>query len=262
MDLEKYLAPAGEQPLDRMVTDGGFVGIFRTVACVGDSLSSGEFEATAKDGSRMYLDFYDYSWGQYLARMAGCTVYNFSRGGMTGKWYWETYGAEKSLWDEEKKAQAYVVALGVNDVLNKNWPLGTVSDICLEDETKNAETFAGYYGAIIQRYQKIAPRAKFFLMTIPRENDDEERDARKAAHAALLHEIAALLPDCYVLDFYRYAPVYDADFKHRFFLGGHMNACGYRLTAEMVASYIDYIIRHNVEDFRQVSFIGTHYEYK
>ena len=59
MDIKKYLAPENEKPLDRMVTDGGFVGIFRTIACVGDSLSSGEFEATAEDGHRLYLDFFD-----------------------------------------------------------------------------------------------------------------------------------------------------------------------------------------------------------
>ena len=34
-----------EKPLDNLVTNGGFTGIFRTIACVGDSLSSGEFES-------------------------------------------------------------------------------------------------------------------------------------------------------------------------------------------------------------------------
>ena len=36
----------------------------------------------------------------------------------------------------------------------------------------------------------------------------------------------------------------------------------YRLTALMVESYIDYIIRNNPEDFKQVSFIGTPYYYE
>ena len=74
-----------EKPLDNLVTDGGFTGIFRTIACVGDSLSSGEFESIDDDGKKHYHDYYDYSWGQYMARMAGCTVYNFSKGGMTAK---------------------------------------------------------------------------------------------------------------------------------------------------------------------------------
>ena len=36
----RYTAPEGELPLDNLVTDGGYASIFRTVAFVGDSLSS------------------------------------------------------------------------------------------------------------------------------------------------------------------------------------------------------------------------------
>jgi len=32
---------------------------------------------------------------------------------------------------------------------------------------------------------------------------------------------------------------------------------GYLLTATMTLSYIDYIIRHNMDDFKQIGFIGT-----
>jgi hypothetical protein len=31
------------------------------------------------------------------------------------------------------------------------------------------------------------------------------------------------------------------------------------LTAKIVSSYIDYIIRHNIADFRRVAFINTEY---
>ena len=55
--------------------------------------------------------------------------------------------------------------------------------------------------------------------------------------------------------------VYDVDFRKKFFMGGHMNPCGYVLTAQMAASYIDYIIRHNIKDFEQVGFIGTGLQY-
>ena len=44
MDLTRYYANADEKPLDVIKPDGGFTGIFRTIACIGDSLSSGEFE--------------------------------------------------------------------------------------------------------------------------------------------------------------------------------------------------------------------------
>ena len=64
MNIYEYInGTKDEKPLDRIVTDGGFCGIFRTIGCIGDSLSSGEFESKNADGSTGYHDFYDYSWG-------------------------------------------------------------------------------------------------------------------------------------------------------------------------------------------------------
>ena len=54
--------------------------------------------------------------------------------------------------------------------------------------------------------------------------------------------------------------MYDDAFKKAFFTGGHMNVMGYRMTATMVESYIDYIIRNNPDSFNQTGFIGKlHY---
>ena len=91
-------------------------------------------------------------------------------------------------------------------------------------------------------------------MTRPRIKDG---DPVAQQHADTMYAIAGRLSNCYVLDFNQYGPVYDAAFKNRFYLGGHMNPTGYILTAKMTMSYIDYIIRHNFEDFVQVGFIGT-----
>lgn len=250
-----------EKPLDSLVTDGGFVGIFRTIACVGDSLSSGEFESIDDEGKKHYHDLYDYSWGQYIARMAGCKVYNFSKGGMTAQQYIESFADQRGFWDTELASQAYIIALGVNDLFNKHMPLGSIEDICLEDYTKNEKTFCGYYAAIIQRYKEIQPDAKFFFMTMPK-SANEAQNKITEEFLALLNKMTEIFSNSYVIDLYNYAPVYDASFRDKFFLGGHMNACGYILTAKMVASYIDYIIRHNMEDFKQIGFVGTPYKYR
>ena len=262
MNIQEYLAPTGEQPLDRMVTDGGFFSIFRTVACVGDSLSSGEFEATGDAGQTLYLDMFEYSWGQYLARMTGAKVYNFSRGGMTAIEYCRTFAEANHFWDPDKACQAYIVALGVNDILNCRQPVGTLADICEEDWHKNADTFAGWYGQLLQRLRAISPDAKFFLMTMPRATwtDRGGNEPLLQAHADLLHQFAAHYPNTYVIDLHAYAPKHDEAFIDAFYMGGHLNAMGYRLTAEQVASYIDYIIRHDPKSFKQVPFIGTPYK--
>ncbi len=258
MDLENLLYNKDEKPLDRIVFDGGYTRIFRTIGCIGDSLSSGEHESRDNEGNAGYHDFYDYSWGQYMARNAGIKVHNFSRGGMSAKWFMESFSDQCGVWTDEKKCQAYILALGVNDMYTKEIELGSVDDIDLENPENNKSTFAGYYGKIIQRLKTIQPDAKFFLVTIPNGiNNLEGTDI----HTKILEDMTELFSNTYLINLRKYSPEYNSDFKKKFFVGGHMNAAGYVLTAQMITSYIDYIIRHNFEDFSQVGFIGTPYKY-
>lgn len=245
-----------EQPLDQLLPDGGFSGIFRTIGCVGDSLSSGEFETVDDEGVTQYHDIYDYSWGQYLARMNGAKAYNFSCGGMTAKEYCTTFAEKHDFWNPKYACQAYIIALGVNDLINYGHPFGSMEDIDKDDWRNNAETFTGYYAQIIQRLKEIQPEAKFFFMSMPRsDSDDAQKEQLRKQHAERLYELAAFFPNSYVLDFNRYAPVYDQRFRDLYFLRGHMNPCGYILTAKMVASYLDYIVRHNMEDFKHIGLV-------
>ncbi len=260
MLLSNYLADPAEKPLDRIVDDGGFTAIFRRIGCIGDSLSSGEFESTNPEmTSNGYHDYFEYSWGQYIARAAGCTVLNFSRGGMTAKEYWNSFADKNDYWNPDKLCQAYIIALGVNDLNNQHQEIGATADINLEDYNKNAETFTGYYARIIQRLKEMQPQARFFLMTMlpsKKGGTDDERGMNIKAHRKLLYELAEMFDYTYVLDMFEYAPPYDETFRRNFYLGGHMNPMGYQLTAKMVMSYIDYIVRNNMEDFAQVGFIG------
>ncbi|MBR0509752.1 MAG: SGNH/GDSL hydrolase family protein [Clostridia bacterium] len=256
MDIEKLyrFSDGTERPLDRLPDDGGFCGIFRTVGFIGDSLASGEFESTDEDGNRGYHDMFPYSWGQFMARDCGFTAYNFSQGGMSAKWYMDSFADEKGFWDTDKLCQAYVLALGVNDILNAKQTVGSEADIDLSDwRHNNRETFAGSYAAIVQRLREMQPRARFFFVTMPR----DENGSRSPAHTAFLYRLAELIPHSYVIDLDRYAPVYDAAFRKQFFLGGHMSPAGYRFTAKLMEAYIDFIIRHNMQDFKDVGFIGT-----
>ena len=251
MDWNKFFCDEKEKPLDSFVNGISNTAIFRKIGFIGDSLSSGEFESRGADDSRGYHDFYEYSWGQYIARKNGLTALNFSKGGMTAKEYYNTFADKMRFWDPSNACQAYVMALGVNDILNRGYELGSLSDIGKAD----TDSFAYYYTAIIEKLKTTQPRAKFFFVTMPRSGGDN--DIKKEAHAKLLYDIAAHYDNCYVIDLFKYAPVYDEKFKERFYLYGHMNAMGYILTANMVDSYIDYIIRHNPRDFDRVAYIGT-----
>ncbi len=259
MELERFFSvDPSEQPLDHPVSDGGFCGIFRRIACVGDSLASGEFESLDAEGNRGYHDCFDYSWGQYLARMAGCTALNFSRGGMTASCYCDSFAEENDFWNPDKRCQAYIIALGINDICGQHQEPGSVDDICLEDWRKNGKTFMGYYAQIIQRYLEIEPNARFFLVTPPQ--NDAESDPEGAEALKLITDcvraIVPLFDNTYLIDFNRYSVPHDALYRRRFYCGGHLNAAGYLLSAKLTVSYMDYIIRHNIEDFVQAGFIG------
>ena len=254
MKIEKITnIMSGEKPLDNIVCDGGYASIFLNIGCIGDSLSSGEFESVKEDGSHTYDDYYEFSWGQFLARDTGVKVYNFSCGGMSCREYMRWFGNHIDAFNKDKRCQAYIIALGVNDLYNPSVmvPLGKIDDY----ENKK-ETMSRYYQEIIKTYKNIEPNAKFFLVTMPREDEREEDDKIKQEYRKLIYQIADKFSNIYVIDLYQYAPKYDEEFKRKFYLNGHMNAAGYRFTAKIIESYIDYIVRQNFEDFTQVGFIG------
>lgn len=249
-----------EKPLDTLLSDGGYCGIFRTIGCIGDSLSSGEFELLKEDGGRSFHDMFDYSWGQYMARIIGTKAFNFSRGGMTAKEFAEGFGESIGCFTPENSCSAYIIALGANDVsrvIEKQLEFGDISDINSESYAENKPTFVGYYASIIQRLREQIKGARYFLVTAPRSGADDERSRLYDRHAELLYKLAEMFDNTYVIDLRRYAPVYDGDFQKKYYLYGHLNACGYVLTAKMFVSYIDYIIRHDMASFNNVPFVGT-----
>jgi hypothetical protein len=253
MNIKEFMIPEkDERPLDRIVSDGGYTAIFSTIGCIGDSLSSGEFEIVDQEGHTSYHDLFHYSWGQFLARMSGCKVYNFSRGGMTAREYVESFAEERGFWNPELACKAYVIALGVNDLVYQNHPVGSKEDVFPSEPSENPKTFMGYMGQILSRLRKIAPNSPVFLVTMPKDGHGERE--RGALQRKLMYNLADLFPSVYVIDLFEYGPVYDENFKKNFYLNGHMNPQGYYLTAKMIASYIDYIVRLHPKDFEMTAF--------
>ncbi len=250
-----------KNPIENILNDGGNCAIFRTIGVIGDSLSSGEHESR-KDGSNRYHDYYEYSWGQYMARTIGSTVYNFSAGGMTAY----TFLKKQSFWDrinisaDGKQCQAYIIALGVNDLNcimkeDDSLTFGSIEDAKVENTDEVPHTYAGYMGQIMRLVKMVQPKARIFLMTLPRGAEDEVNELRDK-HRQLMYELAEMYDYTYVIDLRKYAPIYDSEFRRKYYLGFHMNAMGYLFTAKMVMTYIDAIINEKPEDFVQVGFIG------
>jgi len=256
----RYMIEVNEKPLERLVGGYSYTSIFRKIAFVGDSLSSGEFEAKDTKG-KIFHDLYEYSWGQFIARRNGLEAYNFSRGGMTTKEYIKSFAENNGFWDKDKACQAYVIALGINDLYHCGMELGSIKDIDKKDYRNNGKTFAGYYAQIISRYKEISPDAKFFLVTLP--NNDGRKDFKELIEnmIKLLSDFSNYFSNTYVIDIYNYADVQNDEFRENYNLGGHMNPMGYIYAAEIIDSYIDYIIRNNPSDFKHVGLINSGIDY-
>lgn len=227
--------------------NSGLSTIFHTWGFIGDSLSSGEHEYYDAGGGKHYVDLYEYSWGQRICAATGAKGDNYGQGGETaGGWlehFWDKVANRNGNIDAKASPkQAYIIALGVND-RGRGVP---------------KDKFAEQYSGIIDRILSIQPKAKIFVVTMPRDNQDRE------PYNEVIRSVAAKYPgSAYILDIHKYGPDYsDPAFRTLYFLGGHMNAAGYEFTAWMFMNYIDWIIRHNPTDFAQAAFIGTDYSWK
>ena len=158
--------------------------------------------------------------------------------------------------------QAYIVAMGVNDYTRRkrnNLKCGSLdTDVDLKDYNNNAPTYAGYMAGIIQRLQSIQPKAKIFVVTRPQ--TDKGNNAYDEFNE-VVRGLARMFSNVYVIDLFKHAPLYDADFQDRYYVGGHLNAMGYEYTARVFMTYIDWIIRNNYKEFKEVAFIGTKLHY-
>ena len=206
----------GNSPLSNIIRDGGMMNIFRSVGCVGDSLSSGEFEYDA-GGEKGFWDCYEYSWGKQIERITGIEMTNFSRGGLTAYQLYKEADEKTSpiedinrLFEADNAKQGYIVALGVNDIKGKDnlknlygGKIGNAEDIDLDDYNNNAHTFVGAYAKIIQRLKMIQPRAKFFLVTMPSDNGSEEFNAAIESIAQKLRYILPSMRLLHNLSLYR-----------------------------------------------------------
>lgn len=236
-------------PLDQIITDGGMCKIFRSIGVVGDSLSSGEmaYGNASDESTQQYVDMYEYSWIQYMARYCGNTAYNFSAGGLSTRTFFTAHNGKfyNEMMDGNHKCQAYFIALGHNDK-NQNIPIGSISDIDVNNPDANADTYYGNYGKIISKIKTVQPHAKIFCICM-------KDNTAYGQYNNAIKALAELFSNVYVLDMASYAPPLES----WEYTQGHGNAMGYLNYSHQISSYVDWIIRHNRNDFKYVQFINT-----
>ncbi len=247
-----------DNPILQILPDGGYTAIFRTIGCIGDSLSSGEHQSLDENGINGYHDYYEYSWGQFIARKCGLQVKNYSCGGLTAKEF-HSYADHTKCFTKENVCQAYIIALGVNDatrMLKGELDFGCMEDVDFSDWLKNKSTFVGEYVKILQRIRCLEPKARIFLVTPPRAEIIDEKEELLEKITQFIRSLTDFFEFSYIIDLRKYDCVIDEEYKRTYMLGGHLSAMGYKRTADVIATYIDSIIRSKPEDFKQVGFIG------
>ena len=245
MDRMFTSAAPGEHPFAYFPPNGGLAGCFHSLGCIGDSLSAGEFVTREEDGTLCYVDHYEHAWGAYFSALCGTEVKIFARGGMTAREFNASFAAESGFYAPQNRCEAYVIALGVNDLYHANAPIGTAS-------STDDGSFSAELQKIIFAIRAFDPKIHVFLMTMPRDHRSEAAPHCGKQHAVLLRELTQKFPKTHLLDFHAYAPLYDEAFREAYFLNGHMNAAGYRLTAQMIAAYIDFVMRQTSAEFDEI----------
>ena len=229
-------------------------------------------------------DNYDISWGQYLCRLLNVSGYNYAVGGETALSFC-TYGDNGRRWNSlsDQIKEAYFIALGQNDsnlFLGggswSNYPCVTnypnasdyteqliltrndvLNDIDLNNYNNNLYSFAGYYCRILQRVKELQPKGYIFIVTDP-----------------FLTEIGnSKWNDCIRIIYQIYKEIYNDsiwlidldtyitninEIKPKISLNGlHSSAFGYCYVSYIMNTYLDWIIRNNIDAFRRTSLIGT-----
>lgn len=237
------------------------------------------------DGTQ--LANYEMSWGQQLVRLLGAEGYNFSVGGEYAKrWCQGSGGTGSRNWDRAQQTEylkdAYIIGLGVNDA--SYWMSGQttivdypcvtaypnqsdyvdglvltdndiMNDIDVFDYNNNANSFAGWYAGVIQRIKSVRKDAYIFCCTLPaaKNNNAYSQVIRKIVEKLNTHYKEGTI---WLLDLARFNPI-TTEMAQYIKNDSHLTAFGYLYSAYQITSYIDWIIRHNIQKFKDVPFIGT-----
>lgn len=220
--------------------------IFRTVACCGDSYTSGYIA----EGNKVTQTNFDFAWPSFMERLTGNKYYNFGSSGATSvTWRTATNGL-KAVTKATQNFQAFLIGLGLNDALT-SLPIGTGDDFGM-----NETTFYGAMGKTLFELVADYDNAHYFMMTIP------SKDAKYAPYNAAIRDIMCtqcadwmVIPNHFhVLDLEQYVDLYQSktitDDYHA--TKGHYSAIGYQQFAEILRYVWSEYINNNIAKFRDV----------
>jgi hypothetical protein len=128
--------------------------------------------------------------------------------------------------------------------------IGTIQNVHLHSADYTAEdlsTFMGCYGKIVSLCKEVSPSCRIFLITTPHmentNNVNIENTPRLICESNIFTHV-------YLVDFAAYLPNVNSIYG-----SGHLYCQGYQYYAYAFMNYVDYIIRNNPSDFKNMYYV-------
>ena len=244
------------EPDSNIIPNLNHFAVFKSFSAIGDSITEGLYPSTFnEDGSvKKWATNKSFSWVRYLGALTGASNYNYGVSGATAKtWYTNQYGYSMMV-NNNKRTQAYIIGLGVNDTISADYPIGSIADVDFNDCLNNAETFIGCYAKIIQSVISLNPTAKIFCLIPPNisASTASKYDALKTLIADE-HFVGTVF--CVDLSSQDYKGFYQTDAVTKFKFGVHYSAPGYAQLAKILLYALSKTMIDNSQYFNQISEI-------
>ena len=248
-------------PLSVVKETPGMTAILHRIGVVGASLTNGGHNTT--NGSFGQAAGREYSWPQRLARLCGITCFNFGQGGYwCKKWLDNDGGYYEAVGEPENKCDAYIISFASNDIYSKSgYYVGTIADVHVGNESENGASYYGYLSQVIARCHDVQKRAYLFVLTYPHGFGETESGGYTQAMRDIVEVYREAGYNIYLIDYAAYGMTVDEATERGFKRNAHYVGAGYQYMTYEICTYIDWIIRHNIEDFKDIAFVRTTAEY-
>jgi lysophospholipase L1-like esterase len=204
--------------------NGEEISVFNKIVCIGDSITSGYFNAASNSQS-----IAKYAYPAFLQKITGVETTNKGDAGETSVSWWTAYSS-----DDFSGYDCAIINLGINDVLFS----------VAEADTRSA------FASIISALKTANTGIKIFIANI---NPAYSRgNTTYDAINEVIEDIATSTTDCYFIDLTQYGHTVGIAYAK-----GHLTACGYLRLAQDYKAAISWIIKNDPAGFRYVQFIGT-----
>ena len=242
---------------------GGEMQMFHRGICIGDSVTEGSFD---NDDNGFIVK--EYSYPSILERLTGIKIANAGIAGATSQTWYEASLNSDSLWgkwlnqewvwstaptttvsDMVSSTLDYsgfdfaIIHLGIND-LGLAYGTTPIDEILVNFEL--------YIGNIITKLKEANPGIKIFLATIIPSYATPGNQSYISLNNTV-KTIAEATADTYLIDLNQYSEIASDPAYNRV----HPTALGYQKLAAEIKSLISYVIKNNLDEFKNVQFTTT-----